>query len=326
MTFEERLDALTPLGLTPRQTRFVALVALHSGYCVRRQYVTYAGVRYGKNVREFLDGLVVRGLALRFMLRADRGHVYHLRARAIYRALRQEENRNRRVASSALIARKLMLLDVVLGEPDADWLATEEDKVQSFVTRFGVPASELPHRVFAPGEHGSPPATRYFLDKLPIYVPPDSQVPHFVYLAADGSVLAFERFLRERAPLFARLPEWAVVCVLPKSGQVGTVYQATFDRFQLGTPAGSMGDQLSRYFALRRTVEGGNFQDLSVAELHDYRSMQRRFASRDIERLFAAWRGFESPRTAAPATGFGRLLIRTLSHPYQQFGTLAGVG
>jgi hypothetical protein len=66
MTLDDRVPALAFLGLTPRQTRFIALVALHSGYCLRRQYLRFAGLRYGKNVREFLDGLVDRGLATRF--------------------------------------------------------------------------------------------------------------------------------------------------------------------------------------------------------------------------------------------------------------------
>ena len=58
MTFDERVRALEPLGFTPRQTRFLVTVALHSGYCLRRQYVAFAGLQYGKNVRDFLDELV----------------------------------------------------------------------------------------------------------------------------------------------------------------------------------------------------------------------------------------------------------------------------
>ena len=114
MTFEDRVRALESLGLTPRQTRFIALVALHSGYCLRRQYSAFAGIRYGKNVCDFLEALVARRLAKRFTQRADRGHIYHLQARALYRALGEPEHRNRREASAALIARKIMVLDFVL--------------------------------------------------------------------------------------------------------------------------------------------------------------------------------------------------------------------
>ena len=92
MTLDERVHALAPLGLTPRQTRFLVTVALHSGYCLRRQYAAFAGVRYGKNVRHFLDGLVATGVASRTRFRADRGHVYHLHARPLYRAIGLERH------------------------------------------------------------------------------------------------------------------------------------------------------------------------------------------------------------------------------------------
>ena len=85
MTFDERVRALEPLRLTERQARFVVTVALHSGYCLRRQYMAFAGLRYGRVVRHFLDHLVTRQLAVRERCRADRGYLYHLQARAIYR-------------------------------------------------------------------------------------------------------------------------------------------------------------------------------------------------------------------------------------------------
>jgi hypothetical protein len=168
MTFEDRLDALEPLGFTPRQTRFIALVALHSGYCLRRQYSAYAGIRYGKNVCQFLETLVARGLAERFTQRADRGLIYHLQARGIYRALGQDENRNRREASAALIARKIMVLDYVLSHADMAWLSTEDEKVDLFAARYGVPPSDLPQRVFAASTQDLSSTTRYFVHKLPV--------------------------------------------------------------------------------------------------------------------------------------------------------------
>ena len=73
------------LGLTNRQTRFVVTVALHGGYCLRRQYMTFAGTPYGAPVREFLEGLVARGLARRLQFRRDRGYVYHLHNARLYR-------------------------------------------------------------------------------------------------------------------------------------------------------------------------------------------------------------------------------------------------
>jgi hypothetical protein len=173
MTFDDRVRALEPLGFTPRQTRFMVTVALHSGYCLRRQYSAFAGVAYGKNVCDFLDRLVERQLAQCFTQRADRGLIYHLQARALYRALGEDDNRNRRKASAALIARKIMVLDYVLAHSETQWLATEPDKVDLFAERCGVPRADLPQRVFPASKPGAADTTRYFTHKLPVAIAGD---------------------------------------------------------------------------------------------------------------------------------------------------------
>ena len=206
MTFEDRVRALEPLGFTERQTRFLVTVALHSGYCLRRQYLCFAGVRHGKNDSTFLESLVEQQLAQRLTFRPDRGHVYHLRTRSIYRALGQDDNRNRRVASAALIARKVMLLDYVLGHGEVDWIATENDKLDLFVDRFGVAKEGLPQRVFRASAPDAATTTRYFMDKLPIAVVGDPPGVYFLYLVTDHSGRDFERFLVEHSRLFDALP------------------------------------------------------------------------------------------------------------------------
>jgi hypothetical protein len=65
MTFDERVRALEALGFSEPQTRFPVTVALHSGFCLRRHYTTFAGLKYGAGVRDFLDRLVARKLATR---------------------------------------------------------------------------------------------------------------------------------------------------------------------------------------------------------------------------------------------------------------------
>ena len=54
MTFDERVRALALLGFSERQTRFLVTVALHGGFCLRRQYMAFAGLTYGAGVRDFL--------------------------------------------------------------------------------------------------------------------------------------------------------------------------------------------------------------------------------------------------------------------------------
>ena len=57
MTFDERVTALAPLGFTPRQTRFLVTAALHSGYCLRRQYQAFAGLSHGQSAQTGADQL-----------------------------------------------------------------------------------------------------------------------------------------------------------------------------------------------------------------------------------------------------------------------------
>jgi hypothetical protein len=269
----------------------------------------------------------MRGLALRFTYRVDRGNVYHLHARSIYRALQQDENRNRRVAGPALFARKLMLLDLVLSEPGVEWCATEHDKVELFTSRYGIDPDGLPQRRFDGDGEDDAATTRYFIDKLPIYVPRSTAVPHFVCLASDTSTQGFEQFLRDHRRLFARLSTWVVVCAKP--AHIGDLadYETTFSDFIDGRTVGSA-DRLRRLFATRRLIEDSQFGKLSAEDLHAFRQARRLFATSRTERLYVAWLADGDAAftdVGAPPPGSGQLLIRALPHTYEQFGTMAGV-
>ncbi len=334
MTLDDRVHALASLGLTPRQTRFIALVALHSGYCLRRQYLTFAGLRYGKNVREFLDGLVDRGVATRFAYRRDRGHLYHLCARSLYRAIDQEENRNRRHTSPALIARKLMVLDHVLRHHERDWYATEQDKVALLTQRFGVPMGELPHRVYTATDGLAGPTIRYFVQKLPLYLEGAPPVVHLVYLVTDDTGRGFEQFLTDHARLLARLPAWAVDAVGAGAVHGLPACQQVFEAFVAGTTP-STGTQLAnlqRFFETRRLVEAGQLGSLSVADINRFRDARAKFGAPAIASLYARWLLHGDAVFARAAAGSspiavrpGQLVTEQVPGQYAQFGALAGV-
>jgi hypothetical protein len=332
MTVEERIQALSPLGFTPRQTRFLVTVALHSGYCLRRQYAAFAGVAYGKNVRDFLDALVERRFASRFTYRADRGHLYHVHARSIYRALGQEDDRNRRHTSPAHVARKLMLLDLVLSEPAAEWVATEADKVALFTTRFQVPLADLPRHALVSECEAGARAPRYFGHKLPIYLAGDPPVVHLVYLATEAGALPFERFLRNHARLLSALPAWTVVVAHPIRVHATSLWDATFRRFADGSMrvGGDAAQALERYFVARRAIERNELARLSIADLHAFRASRVRFAEPAVEALFSTWLASGADRVAPALLASvlprsGQLVVRVLPYTYHQFGAFAGV-
>jgi len=334
MTFEDRARALEPFGFTPRQARFLATVALHSGYCLRRQYVAFAGVRYGKNVRDFLDALVDRQLAERFSVRADRGHVYHLNSRTLYRAIGQTDNRNRRDASAALMARRVMVLDFVLAHGDVEWLATEADKLDLFADRFGVPRHDLPRRVYASSRPDVEPTTRFFPHKLPIVVVGDPPVAQFVYLAAEHVGGGFDAFLQDHAGLFGRLSAWTVVAVGPPGLPALASCEAAFEQFLARPTVGLVlrSDDLRWYFATRKAVDGGELARLAVTDIDRFRALRERFRGAAFDAFYAEWltRGDAAladpdQMTRAPRRSVGRLVIETLPFDYTQFGSLPGV-
>lgn len=334
VTFDERAQALQPLGFTPRQARFLATVALHSGYCLRRQYAAFAGVGYGKNVRDFLDSLVDRRLAERFSVRADRGHVYHLSSRTIYRAIGHTDSRNRRDASAALMARRVMLLDFVLAHGDVDWLATEADKLDVFADLFGVPRKDLPQRVYASARPDVEPTTRFFPHKLPIAVVGDPPVAQFVYLAAEHVGGGFDAFLQDHAGLFGRLAAWTVVVIGPPGLAALTSCESVFERFLARPTVGLVlrSDDLRWYLATRKAVKAGDLARLSVTDIDRFRSLRERFRGAAFDGVYADWlrRGDAALEdqhgvVPAPRRSVGRLVIERLPFDYTQFGSLPGV-
>ena len=257
MTPGERIEAVTALGFADRQASFLVTVALHSGYCLRRQYEAFAGIRYGKNVRGFLDRLVTSGLATRFAGRADRGHLYHVHARAFYRAIGEYGCRNRRAASAPQIARKLMVLDAVIARSTAMWLATETEKIEYFTQRLGIPREVLPQR------RGDGTNLRHFMHQLPIFIADGSATPHFLYLATDGSPDAFTSFLHGHARLLRCLATWTIVLV---GIRCWPALPNVFDRFatSLTSTLSAAADELRWYFERRQLIDRGDLAQVSV--------------------------------------------------------------
>jgi hypothetical protein len=331
---EERIEAVEAIGFTRRQARFLVLVALHSGYCLRRQYAAFAGVAYGKNVRDFLDSLVAKHLAERFSIRADRGHLYHLRARPFYRVLGQEHNRNRREVSAALVARKLMMLDFVLSQSEVEWIAAEEDKVQLFAERLNVSRADMPQRVFAPAEVGGLPTTRYFPHKLPVAIAGDPPVVRFMSLVTDTTGSGLEQFLQNHAALFRCLSAWSVVAVGPSASLRLADPEGAFAHFlrsPVMSPSGHT-DDLRWYFTSRRSVDAGDLSRMSMEDIDRFRQLRALFTGAANEALYRAWTARGDEVLASTTAGrkgansvVGRLIVEPLPFDYSQFGSLPGV-
>src|SRR5207237_1114310 len=98
------------------------------GVCLLRQYTAFAGIVHGQKTRRFFHKLVSRRFATAYPCRHNRGRIYHMHHKALYRAIGETDSRYRRPLSARGVVDDLMLLDAVLASPEHVWLATDEEK------------------------------------------------------------------------------------------------------------------------------------------------------------------------------------------------------
>ena len=285
MTFTERRAAVEALGFTAHQATFLTTVALHSGYCLRRQYTAFAGLRYGKGTR-FLDNLVERGIAGRVVFRAERGVIYHLFSHPVYTAIDHENSRNRRHLSPALLARRLMLLDFVLAHPECDWYVTRADKLDLSVTRLGVSESvRIPTSPFF--LHGTSPCV------------------NFVCVVTDPRGSSIESFVRLHASLLRQLNDWTLNALIPECVSTDqacdAIYRRTLAAASMSTMSASQED-LDWLTSVRPLVAAGDLRTLGVADLHRYRAL-----------------------SSTLGQSVNPLVVHHLAHSYTQFGFVPGL-
>ena len=240
MTPQERSVAVE-VGFTERQARFLVTVMTHSGVCLPRHFATFAGVAYGHRINRFFYRLVDRGFASVCPCLHNRALVYHVHHRPLYAAIGQPRSRLRRPVPAASVMPRLMLLDAVLEAPEVTWLASQNDKVEHFTNRCGIPRVILPQQV---SRAAGAPASRLFPDALPIGVEPPKRAV-FVYPVTRSSLVDFRPFLRRHHALLAALHAWTIQLVFaPDERLVEAAWQAVVER-EVG-PLLSLGDRGGR--------------------------------------------------------------------------------
>ncbi len=327
MTDAERNYCLQGLGYTRQEAAFLSLVALHGGYFIRRQYQRFAGYR-----GRFEERLLHRADSfghIRSTIYPNRTEVYHVFARAIYRAIGDEDNRNRRPRTVFSIKAKLMALDFVLAHPAARFLATEREKLEYFCGQGGVDRALLPGKTYA-ASSPSDQTRRYFIEKYPIFLDrTDDAVPALAsFCYVDEGVLSnsgFTSFLKRYGPLFAALSRFRLVYVAAEHKPFRRAERA-FDRFTeaLANPEGAApGGQMGEYFRLRRLFETRQYGKLNKAKLDRLRDLSQRFQHSAVESRFQQW-----AKSVETKTRLGRVDAHfeayRLPHSYDIFGTHPG--
>jgi hypothetical protein len=110
---------------------------------------------------------------------------------------------------------RVMLLDAVLDDREFAWLGPSYDKRRHFVRLIGNRMERLdyPHLVFGEGPQA---VVRFFPDKLPLGVHPETERHVFVYLVTRPSPVDFRQFLLRHALLLRALRQWTIRLLLPR--------------------------------------------------------------------------------------------------------------
>jgi hypothetical protein len=294
MTHDERADVLRWYGYTPRQAAFLAMVLVHGGYLLRRQFAAFLGRQDGGMITDLVHRLVRNGHGRRHVFRRNT-EVFHIFARRLYQSIDEPDCRYRREVSLATMVERLMVIDLVLAHRNATFLATEEEKVSFFLGR--APAELFPGRwTSAPNAPGSP-RTHVFVDKAPLFVEPAGRPLHVAYMQGPAATLAgFRHLLRDYERLLTRIePVTVVFCTAGDRGLADGA-QALFGRWRLtrpfvldDVPESVWRGELVTYFRARRQVERARDEAPAAVDLERLAADRRRFGAPRLEQLYDRW-------------------------------------
>jgi hypothetical protein len=328
ITMDERIAAVARLGFTERQARFLDLVMVYGGLCVPRQYATFAGTAYGHTVSRFFDKLVRGGYATVSDCLHSRAELYHVRHRALYRAIDQPDSRYRRPVPARHVVDRLMRLDAVVLQPELIWLATEEEKVAFFsLMAPSFPRERLPHVVVGQGAGGR---LRLFPDDQPVGVTTTGRVV-FTYLVTAWETAALRAFVQRHADLLRALPGWTLRLVLPQQLADSAPRFEGAVRDELTPLRPQLLAELKWYFAKRRGTPNPRALSFEDPEFWEH---QAAFSSPRFQQLYRRWltdgdTAFEAVAspvlTDALERGTGTIESRSLLLSYRHLAPLVSL-
>ncbi|MEO6983285.1 MAG: hypothetical protein ABI072_09240 [Edaphobacter sp.] len=131
------VPVLESVGYTEREAAFLYLVALHSGYFLRRQYDRFIDRGRGAIAAQFLRKAAALG-HLQSIACGQARFVYHLTSKELYTAVGLAASQHRRLKGDARIKSRLMVLDFVLDHLGDSILDSAEAKVSFFTHTLGL--------------------------------------------------------------------------------------------------------------------------------------------------------------------------------------------
>ena len=285
---ETSIENLCELGYTEDEARFLYVVATHSGYFTTRQFLTFIGAKSGDRSMAFTRKVLGKGhVTARFLLR--NGRVYHLFARIIYRAIGRENLRNRREHGADHIRSRLMILDFVLSHPGYIYLETEQDKIHYFCGKLSVPKQSLPTKRYVAAV-SKRTTDRYFVDKFPMFFRRDSTVVNFTFVDPGWENLkSFENHLFAYGSLFRVLQDVRLTYIATRPRRFEAA-QKMFLSMVEQVPKTDPGDEVLRYFRLRKAWEAKKYGLFSNEDIQLLNKFTQQFAKHACQERYAAWR------------------------------------
>jgi len=288
-------DQVAPLrsfGYTEVESRFLYLVATHSGYFTVRQFLDFAHAKSGKRNAHLIEKLFSQGHATAQRYRR-RSCVYHLHSRALYDGIGKDELRNRRNHEVRHIRARLLALDYVLAHPEDDHFETAEAK-----WRYLVEVLKVPEGIFRP--QTDEPDGITFPDRFPISVSPSTAestpVVIFTYVDSEQLGLApFVKHLRTYRRLFAALPYFQFVYVSTASKE----QEEAAELFALLIRGTGLAD-LRRYFDLKTKWDNQQYGQLSEDELIFLSESRKRYTGEIFATLYYLWKRNQLPADLRP--------------------------
>jgi hypothetical protein len=291
ITPSTQIDALGALGYTEDESRFLYLVATHSGYFVARQFLGFTGASWGKRTTLFWNKLQANQHARTYRF-AKGGTAYHLFARKVYRQIGRENLRNRREHELEYIHTRVAMLDFVLGNLDLDYLETEPDKVAYFCAELQLPKHHLPSKTYS-GRYTVTPTVRYFVDRFPMFfraMCSTSRIVTFTYLqGAEANLSGFVHHLQMYLPLFRELSEFRFLFLARADAYFAKASELFRDLVTIPLQSNPAEDLL-RYFAVRKAWDLAKYTTLTEGDLIFRNLAKERFAGARFEHFYRAWK------------------------------------
>jgi hypothetical protein len=314
--------ALQSFGYTEEESRFLYLVATHSGYFTCQQFSQFIKAKPGKRSVAFARKIVEKKHASsKEYLR--HGRVFHLLSHHLYEAIGRENVSFRQVHSTEYIRTRLIALDFILRNQEFTYLEIEEQKLVFFCDQMGIDKKILPHKRYS-GAIKDQPTDRYFVDKFPMFYHPSFPLPPVVTFSfidpGFESMHSFKTHLNAYLTLFTKLAKLRLYYVATRDTNfkpAEKTFQGVFHRlWDSDSPSG-----LLDYFRTRRKWDEKQYDKVSTNEAIFITEAKERFCGAGIEALYTKWCAEEITQNAV-RSAYGKL--KTPSEVSIIFATVNG--